>query len=128
VNLTGGIKVALMPRGRHVGSYAWIPRTVVPYAGGGGGMLFYRLSQSGDFIDALTPQRSIFYDTFISSGWTPAAHLFSGVDLRVARSVYATVEARYLWASGTMDRRQFVGFNSLDLAGLRTSAGVNFVF
>jgi hypothetical protein len=128
VNVTGGVKVALLPRGRHIGSYAWIPRSAVPYAGAGGGMLFYRLYQAGDFIDALTAQRAIFYDTFVSSGWTPAAHAFGGVDLRVARSVYASVEARYLWASGTMDRRQFIGFNDLDLSGLRTSAGVNFVF
>jgi hypothetical protein len=128
VNLTSGVKVALLPRGRHIGSYAWIPRSVVPYAGAGGGMLFYRLYQAGDFIDALTPQRSIFYDKFVSSGWTPAAHAFGGVDLRVARSVYASVEARYLWASAAMDRRQLIGFNNLDLAGLRTSAGVNFVF
>jgi hypothetical protein len=128
VNLTGGVKVALTPRGRHISTYAWIPRTVVPYAGAGGGVLFYRLRQAGDFIDALTPQRSIFYDTFISSGWTPAAHVCGGVDVRVARSMYATLDVRYLWANGTMDRRQFIGFDSLDLAGLRTSAGVNFVF
>jgi len=99
----------------------------VPYAGAGGGMLFYRLFQTGDFIDALTPQRSIFYDTFISSAWTPAAHLYGGVDIRVARRVYATLDGRYLWASGKMDP-QFVGFDRLDLAGLRTSAGVNVVF
>jgi len=127
VNLMGGVKVALTPRGRHISTYAWIPRSVVPYAGAGAGMLFYRLHQQGDFIDALTPQRSIFYDTFISSGWTPAAHACGGVDVRVARRVYATVEARYLWASGQM-ARQFIGFDDLDLAGLRTSVGVNFLF
>jgi hypothetical protein len=127
VNLMGSVKFALTQRGREVSTLAWIPRTVVPYAGGGGGMLFYRLLQTGDFIDALTPQRSIFYDTFISSGWTPAAHLYGGVDIRVARRVYATLDGRYLWASGKMDP-QFVGFDHLDLAGLRTSAGVNVVF
>jgi hypothetical protein len=128
VNLMGGVKMALTPRGRHISTYAWIPRAVVPFAGAGGGVLFYRLFQAGDFIDALTPQRSIFYDTFVSSGWTPAAHAYGGADVRVARRIYVTLDARYLWASGQMNRSQFVGFDKLDLAGLRTSAGVNFVF
>jgi hypothetical protein len=128
VNLMGGVKMALAARGRHISTYAWIPRAVVPFAGAGAGALFYRLFQAGDFIDALTPQRSIFYDTFVSSGWTPAAHAYGGVDVRVARRIYATLDVRYLWASGRMNRTQFVGFDNLDLAGLRTSAGVTFVF
>jgi hypothetical protein len=128
VNLAGGVKVALTPRGRRISTYAWIPRTVVPYAGAGGGMLLYDLRQAGDFIDALTPQRAIFYDTFTSREWTPAAHVCGGLDVRVARRVYATLDVRYLWASGKMNRRQFIGFDSLDLAGLRMSAGVNAVF
>jgi hypothetical protein len=128
VSLMGGAKIALTPRGRQISTYAWIPRAVVPYAGAGAGALFYQLRQQGDFIDVLTPQRTIFYDTFLSTEWTPAAHVCGGVDMRVARRMYATLDARYLWASGKMDRRQFIGFDNLDLAGLRMSAGVNFLF
>ena len=128
MSLTGGVKFAVTPRGRQISTYAWVPRGVVPYVGAGGGMLFHRLRQAGDFIDVLTPERAIFYDTFVTSGWTPAAHVNAGVDFHVARVAYATFDARYLWASGQMDRRQFVGFNNLDLAGLRTSVGVNFLF
>jgi hypothetical protein len=127
VNFTGGVRVALTPRGRQISTYAWIPRTVVPYAGAGAGVLYYQLNQTGDFIDALTPERSIFYDSFISNRWTPAAHVCGGVEVRVARVASATFDARYLWASAKMES-PFIGFNSLDLAGLRLSAGINFVF
>jgi len=87
-------RFALTPRGRQISTYAWIPRTAVPYACAGGGLLYYQLNQSGDFIDALSPNRSIFHDTFVSTRWTPAAHVCGGVDLRVMRQAYATVDAR----------------------------------
>ena len=127
VNLMGSVKYALTERGQSISTFAWVPRNVVPYIGAGGGVLWYRLRQAGDFVDQIDPIKPVFTDVLESSAWTPAAHVFGGVDVRVWRRVYATMDVRYLWAAGEM-QRPFEGFNALDLAGLRTSAGVNLLF
>ena len=48
--VTAGVKYLLVPRGRQVGRYAWLPSRFVPYVGVGVGVLYYRFGQSGDFI------------------------------------------------------------------------------
>jgi hypothetical protein len=123
-DVTGGMKLALRGRGRRVSALAWIPRGLVPYVGGGAGMLWYRLSQEGDFIDALDPRLAVFTDVFESHEWTPTAHVFGGVDVRVARSVFVTFDARYRWAAGDLSR-QWVSFDPIDLSGLRLSTGIS---
>lgn len=123
-NVTGGMKLALRERGRRVSALAWIPRGLVPYVGGGAGMLWYDLSQEGDFIDALDPRLAVFTDVFESHAWTPTAHVFGGVDVRVARSVFVTFDARYRWAAGDLSR-QWVSFDPIDLSGLRLSTGIS---
>lgn len=123
-NVTGGMKLALRERGRRVSALAWIPRGLVPYVGGGGGMLWYDLTQEGDFIDALDPRLAVFTDVFESHEWTPTAHVFGGVDVRVARSVFVTFDARYRWAAGDLSR-QWVSFDPIDLSGLRLSTGIS---
>lgn len=127
INIMGSLKLALTERGRQVSTFAWVPHRVVPYAGTGAGILWYQLRQSGDFVDVLAARMPIFTDVFQSTDWTPAAHVFGGVDIRLTRRLFATFDARYLWAVGEMGR-QFTGFDKLDLAGLRTSAGVTLVF
>jgi opacity protein-like surface antigen len=124
VNVTGGMKLALRERGRRVSALAWIPRGLVPYLGGGAGMLWYDLSQEGDFIDALDPRLAVFTDVFESHEWTPTAHVSGGVDVRVARSVFVTFDARYRWAAGDLSR-QWVSFDPIDLSGLRLSTGIS---
>jgi len=127
VNVTGSMKWALHARGRRVSTLAWIPRGLIPYVGGGAGLLRFDLSQDGDFIDALDPRRAIFTDVFESHGWTPTAHLFGGLDLRAARWLFVTFDARYLWASGDLSQ-QWVNFDPVDLSGLRLSTGVSVPF
>ena len=114
--------------GRGVSRFAWIPARVTPYAGGGGGALWYELTQSGDFVDALAPPpQPVFSDVFQSKGWTPSAHAFGGVDIRFWRRWYMTFDGRYLWAAARLGR-DFQGFDPIDLAGFRLSAGVNVLF
>jgi len=127
VNVTGSMKWALHARGRRVSTLAWIPRGLIPYVGGGAGLLRFDLSQDGDFIDALDPRRAIFTDVFESHGWTPTAHLFGGLDLRAARWLFVTFDARYRWASGDLSQ-QWVNFDPVDLSGLRLSTGVSVPF
>jgi hypothetical protein len=122
--ISGGLKFALTERGREVGRLAWVPRTVVPFVGAGGGAMWFQVRQSGDFVDYL--DFSVFRDVFESKGWAPSAHVFGGVDVRVLRRAYATFDARYTWASGDLGP-DWIDFDPLDLSGLRLSAGFNFI-
>jgi hypothetical protein len=125
INLGGNIRYLLMDRGQQVSRLVWVPRRIVPFVGGGAGAFNYRLQQVGDFIDF--QDSSVFGDTFVSQGWAPSAQLFGGVDVRVFKRVYVTVDGRYLWAADDLER-DFIGFDPIDLAGFRLSGGVNFNF
>jgi hypothetical protein len=127
LNLTGSIRFALAPRGREISRLAWVPRSVVPYVGAGGGMVWYRFQQAGDFIDALDPRLAVFSDTFTADGWTPSAHVLGGVDVRVYRRLYVTLDGRYMWAAGDLGT-DFENFDPIDLSGFRFGAGINVVF
>jgi len=126
-NLSASVKFALTPRGREISSRAWIPAAATPYIGAGGGMLNYRFVQFGDFIDVDDPAMGIFTDTFRSQGWAPSAHVFGGVDVKVLKRMYVSGEGRYLWSSATPDR-DFIGFDPIDLAGFKLTAGIHYVF
>lgn len=126
-NLSGSVRIALTPRGQGVSRLAWIPRRIVPWIGGGGGMLWYRFQQDGDFVDVFSPQRRIFSDTLMSRGWTPSVHVFGGVDVRIARRLFVATEGRYLWASAPL-QRSYEGFDPIDLAGFRLATGINLLF
>ena len=127
LNLSGSVKLAITPRGREISSRAWIPAAVTPYVGAGGGMLRYQFLQFGDFIDVDSATSAIFADTFRSAGWAPSAHVFGGVDVRVYKRLYISGEGRYLWANGTPDR-DFIDFDKIDLAGLKATVGVHYMF
>jgi hypothetical protein len=49
------------------------------------------------------------------------------VQLHVHRRLFATLESRYVWADAPLGP-SFEDFEPMDLAGIRMSAGVNFVF
>jgi len=125
VNLSGNIKLALTERGREVSQFAWVPRKLVPYVGAGGGLLWFDVTQTGDFVDFV--DLSIFTDVFRSRGWTPSAQVFGGADVRLFKRLYATVDGRYLWAAGDLER-EWIDFDPIDLAGFRLSAGLNVLF
>lgn len=125
MNLSGNIRYALLDRGRELSRLVWVPRTVVPYVGAGAGVLHYKLEQMGDFVDFV--DLSVFPSTFVSHGWAPSAQVFGGVDVRVLKRVYVTVDGRYLWAASELGR-DWIDFEPIDLAGFRLSGGVNFIF
>lgn len=122
LNVSGNAKFALSERGREVSQFAWVPRRVVPYAGAGGGLLWFDVNQTGDFVDFV--DLSVFTDVFQSRGWTPSLQMFGGVDIRLVKRLYVTAEGRYLWAAGDLGR-EWIDFDPLDLAGFRMSAGFN---
>lgn len=124
-NLTGSVKYALAGRGLEVSRLAWIPRHIVPYVGAGGGALHYDLLQFGDFIDFT--DNAVFASTFRSAGWAPVAQAFGGVDVRVLKRVYVSLDARYQWSNATLERT-WVDFEPIDLAGFKLAAGATFLF
>lgn len=123
--VTLSAKVFLVDRGRSVGRYAWIPTSMAPYVGAGGGLLWYKFRQDGDWVDEET--LDIFTATFESYGQTPTGHVFGGLDFTVAPRVLVNLEGRYLWANAEMDR-DFVDFDSIDLAGFQLTAGLGLRF
>ena len=126
---TASLSFALTPRGRAIGQYVWIPGAVVPYVGAGGGFLRHALDQVGEFVDEITlfsfhvlPEASLQSD-----GWTPTAHVFGGVDIRLTQRLFLTAEARYVLAVAEPSL-DFADFESIDLSGLRIATGVRFTF
>ena len=125
VPLTAGARIYLVPPGRSIGKYAWIPNKFAPYVGGGGGMMWYRLRQTGEFIDFQT--NDVFPDEFESSGWTGTAHAMAGADYSLSPRLALTGEARYSWAKTSLGT-DFTGFDGIDLADLAFTLGLNVRF
>ena len=125
VPLTAGARFYLTSPGRSIGKYAWIPNKFVPYVGAGGGMMWYRLRQSGDFIDFQT--NDVFPDLFESSGWTGTAHALAGANYSLSPRLALTGEARYTWAKPSLGA-DFTGFDGIDLSDLAITLGLNVRF
>jgi len=123
--VSGSVRFNLVPRGQSVSRFAWVPRTVTPYVGAGGGALWYLFEQNGDFVDFV--DLSVFTDYFSSKGFAPSAHVFGGADLRIYRALFLAFEGRYVWATATLGS-DFIDFDPIDLGGFRLSTGINLLF
>ena len=124
-NITGGVRFDLLSPGRAISRYAFVPSTITPYVGGGGGFFYYGLTQTGDFVDYATLR--VFPDQFKSNGWGPSAHVLGGADIRWWKSLFVSIEGRYVWAHGDLDD-DFIGFDGINLDGFRLSTGVSVFF
>jgi hypothetical protein len=120
VPLTASLKAYLADPGRSVGHFAWIPSRYAPYVGAGGGAMWYRFEQHGDFIDFTTSK--VFPDTFISDGWTPTLQAFVGTDVSLNPRFAVTAEGRYQWARSRLSS-DFAQFQPIDLSGFAVTAG-----
>lgn len=126
VSMTAGLREYLTPRGRSIGHFAWIPNRVAPYVAAGGGMLWARYQQDGDFVDQLNETNGefkIFSTTYKSDKWTPTAHAALGADFTINPSLALTTEARYTYARAPLSR-DFEGFDKIDLSGASVTAGL----
>lgn len=119
------VKAYLRDRGRSVSRFVWIPEKWSPYIGVGGGILWYRFEQEGEFVDFNTLE--IFNDKFTSDGTTPTGHVFAGVDVSVSPRVVLTGEGRYAFASTDLGQA-FSGFDKIDLAGFQARVGISVRF
>ncbi len=129
--VTATLKFYLLPRGRSIGSNAWIPARLTPFVGAGGGALYYDLEQSGEFVDFATCDPDdvceIFASTFTSDGWTGTLHVMSGLDYWLTARLGLSAEARYQWASAPLSA-SFVGFEDIDLSGFQGTVGLSLRF
>ena len=123
--VAANLRWSLVPSGRRISRFAWIPRTVTPFMGAGAGAIKYRFEQYGSFVDFQTFK--VFNSSFRSEGWAPSAHAFVGADLRVYRRIYVTGEARYTWSSAPLGE-DFVDFDPISLAGVRVGGSLKLVF
>lgn len=123
VPATVSLKGYLQAPGETIGQFAWIPSRYAPYVGVGGGGMWYRFKQSGDFINMSSFVVSA--DELTSEGWTRTAHGFAGLDVSLSPRIAVTTEARYTWAETELDELVFEGFDPIDLSGASASVGIH---
>jgi outer membrane protein W len=123
VPLTANLKMYLTPRGRSVGSLAFIPAKVVPWIGAGAGVEWYRFKQSGDFIDF--NDNSVTPGEVSTSGWAPALQGMGGVDVSLTPRIALTGDARYTWSRATPGD-DYEGYDKIDLSGVSVALGLTF--
>ena len=123
VPLTANLRYYLTPAGRSIGSLAWIPNKVVPWVGAGGGMMYYRFRQDGDFVDFKTG--NVFSSNLESSDWTPTLQGMGGADFTLSPRVALRADARYVWAKADLSR-SFAGFDRIDLSGVQGTLGFTY--
>ena len=89
--VSGSVRMALLPRGRRISRFAWLPRTVTPYVGAGAGAVKYDISQIGALV-TFGPCR---FSTTVSvrKAGRPQVHALGGADIRVYQRLYLTTEA-----------------------------------
>jgi hypothetical protein len=125
VPLTVSLKYYLRPRGRAVGRFAWVPASgLVPYVGAGGGIMYSRIHQWGNFVRTDT---IIYSDAFASESWTGTAHVFAGMELPLGPRFVASAEARYAYAKTALGP-DFSGFRDMDLSGFSLTFGIGVRF
>lgn len=121
--LTAGFRYYLVPRGRQVGRFVWIPARVVPYIGATVGTVYYRFEQDGDWVDF--QDGGIFTDELSSSGWTAVGQAVGGVEFGLTPAIALVTEGRLSVANAEPDL-DFVGFDGIDLSGLQLTVGLSF--
>jgi len=119
------VKLYPLGRGRSLGRFAWVPRTVSPFVGVGGGVMSYLFEQSGEFVDEET--LDIFVDRLRSERSGPLARAAAGLDVSLGKQFFMTVEGRYTLASAPV-AGGFGGFERIDLDGLQVVGGIGIRF
>ena len=125
IPLTVNARFYLVEPGRAIGNLAWIPSKLVPWVGGGAGMMWYRFQQRGDFVDFKT--NNVFTDNaaFDSNGWTQTVQGMGGADYTLSPRVALRADARYVWARSPL-KSGFTGYDPIDLSGVQGTLGLTY--
>ena len=100
---------------------------LVPYVGGGGSLVAWRLSEEGDFIDFGHSPRTVFSDDLEAEGENFGYFLLAGLDVPLSEDWTIFAEGRYLDADDDLGD-DFEGLGALDLSGEVYSVGVSLRF
>jgi opacity protein-like surface antigen len=101
--------------------------TVIPYAGIGGGMYFWELEETGDFIDFVPVDPEIFATTFNDDGETFGWFWLAGVKFNMGPRWDLFVEGRWTDADDELSG-DFEGLGDLDLSGRSITGGFSWKF
>jgi len=121
VPLTAGVKFYPVERGRSLSRYAWVPNTVLPYAGAGAGIMFYKVELDGEFVDE---DLDVVPDYLASSGNAPMLNLFGGLEWWAHPRFGLNLEGRYHLASAKLDPDFSPDIEKINLRGFQLTAGV----
>ena len=121
VPVTAGVRLYLAPRGRAVGSLAWIPARLTYYVGAGVGAMWYRFRQSGDWVNLET--LDVYRDRLDSDGWTMVGYGVAGVEVSLGPRFFLTSEARSTLSNADLGP-SYYGFDRIDLSGLALTVGI----
>jgi opacity protein-like surface antigen len=124
-SLIFGTRFYLADRGRSVGQFAWVPKRVAPFVGGGVGVMWHEFVQTGDFIDFQT--LAVYQDRIRTSDTSATFDVRAGADFSLSRRVVLSGESRYSFGSAPTGG-DYVGFDDLDLSGLTLMLGVSLRF
>lgn len=127
VPVTLGMRWNLRPAGRSVGRYAWVPSRMVPYVAAGGGTMYWRFRQEGDFVDFGSETRPVFRSIIEDNGWTAMGYAAGGVAFSLSPQVALNTELRYDVSQAPL-RGDFEGFSNIGLSGVGLTAGLAFRF
>lgn len=101
---------------------------VRPYIGGGGGLLWWRLREEGDFIDFADPVNlPITYASYYADGTTWELFAIAGLDVPLGFRWSFFVEGRLRWAEAELNK-DFAGFGTIDLSGYQLAGGFSWNF
>jgi hypothetical protein len=119
------VKLHLVPRGREIGNFAWVPATISPYVGVGAGWIRYEYEQAGDFIDFDAGEPPpVFTSSIDAEGWSSATQVFAGLDYNLNTRLMLTGEAGYTRASADLPV-WFEDFEPIDLSGFAATVGLS---
>ncbi|MGD2067675.1 MAG: outer membrane beta-barrel protein [Gemmatimonadota bacterium] len=120
--VTLNVRAYLNDRGRAVSRFAWVPARWSPWVGAGAGVVWYSFEREGEFVDFQT--LDIFRDFVESKGSGPTFHVMGGADVSLSPRFVMTGQIRYSWANAELDPFYYEGYEDIDLAGFRATAGI----
>ncbi len=100
---------------------------VRPYAGVGGGLVWWQLTDQGYFIDFGSPGEPVFRGWYGTDGMTFEAFALLGIDIPLSPRWIFFVEGRYRYATDELGG-DFAGFGKLDLSGYEITGGFGINF
>lgn len=100
---------------------------VQPYVGVGGGLYFWRLRESGDFIDFGVSPPEIFFGRFDDSGQALGYFFLAGLEVPLGTFFSFLAEGRWDRVDDRLSG-DFEGLGTLDLSGRRLMGGISWRF